>query len=69
MRDWQTVLNADHPMGYTPTSEARKWLRAARILMSAGGATPALLNMREPLSIDMLKSGRVKFKTDPISFC
>ena len=26
-------------------------------------------NMREPLSIDMLKSGRVKFKTDPISFC
>lgn len=26
-------------------------------------------NMREPLSIDMLKSGRVKFKTGPISFC
>ena len=31
---------------------------------------PALFfNMREPLSIDMLKSGRVKFKTGPISFC
>ena len=28
-----------------------------------------IFNMREPLSIDMLKSGRVKFKTDPISFC
>ena len=28
-----------------------------------------LINMREPLSIDMLKSGRVKFKTGPISFC
>lgn len=30
-------------MGYTPTSEARSEVRAARILMSAGGATPALL--------------------------
>ena len=30
---------------------------------------PYFFNMREPLSIDMLKSGRVKFKTDPISFC
>ena len=33
-------------MGYTPTSEARSEVRAARIFMSAGGATPALLVYR-----------------------
>ena len=49
------------------------YTEAVPVILQRGNEVRPLVgrfsNMREPLSIDMLKSGRVKFKTDPISFC
>ena len=51
-------------MRYSPMEVA-----VEEIFFCSNAQSAIATNMREPLSIDMLKSGRVKFKTDPISFC
>ena len=59
----------EHNLAKVGVAGSSPVVRSSESSSAVSPGEAALFNMREPLSIDMLKSGRVKFKTDPISFC